>query len=88
MTGLQIVLGAFAGVALGIVVTVLRVWLVNRFAGPSTAPREGPPGTQNSSRAGRSAGAVRVPPSLEVREAERRAEGGVDTSLESTDASP
>ena len=35
MTGALIVLGAFAGVAIAVAITILRGWLVKRFAGPS-----------------------------------------------------
>ena len=45
MSGIHTVLAAFAGVALAVVITILRVWLVNRFAGPSS-----PDGTTSPDR--------------------------------------
>ena len=38
MSGVHAVLGAFAGVAAGVLITVLRVWLVNRIDRSSPTP--------------------------------------------------
>ena len=47
MSGVHTVLGAFTGVALAVVITILRVRLVSRFAGPSSPDRTTSPSLKN-----------------------------------------
>lgn len=84
MSGLHIVLGSFAGVAVGVLVTILRVWLMNRvdclscttWANPRRLPLDRP-------ETDWTAVPLAVPPSAEVLEAERLAGGRGRSSFES-----
>lgn len=93
MTGVQVVLGAFAGAALAVAITILRGWLVNRFAGPWPADPAHTFAAQMSTQRQcrgehRGMSTPRVPLRADVLEAERRAVQHSRARPERTDPTP